>query len=424
MVSWEFVSCVIALLAIFIALCVYVGNSYWNSYRYLAELYYNTLKMGVEHPEFLDPEKTQKYKEIWGPNSKNFFRYDAYAQMCWAHAEDIYATKFLKIIHFKKLYGPLFKRYYELHCVWLHDNASMFPMKGFIEFVESKKWAGYYIRDRTADQLRWDNECYDCDERILSPLSEGVKNPLFDYIDTLDKYTVVADFGCGTGRLVEILSKKKFKKVCGIDYSENMLRIARKRCESPNVEYKSMDITNLSELYEKIDIAFSINSILPRNPNDTPKMIQEIYKALKPGGLFIGILPSFDTVLYLKKLWLEDYFNKLENKRKAKLKSNFPYSMAHWFKKEKNKWKAELETYLEFRKRKLNKRKHLYADDFVNVQRFIHESEIKDLLVDDADFKILHKDKVIYPWEVCKKYNYEYFPGNDEIWDWFVVAKK
>jgi ubiquinone/menaquinone biosynthesis C-methylase UbiE len=275
----------------------------------------------------------------------------------------------------------------------------------------------------TADRLRWDNASCDYDEKILSPFSKGVKNPLFKYIDKLDKDTVVADFGCGTGRLVEILSKKKFKKVCGIDYSGNMLKMAIKRCASLNVEYKNMNITNLSELYEKIDIAFAINSILPIDPNDTPKMIQEIYNALKPGGLFIAILPSFDTILYLKKLWLEDYFNKLESKRKAKLKNNFPYPIANWLKKEKNKWKAELATYLEFRKRKLNMTKHLYVDDFVNVQRFIHENEIRPLL-EKTGFKILYKDKVTYPWKLCKKYNYDYFPGNDEIWDWFVVAKK
>ena len=76
------------------------------------------------------------------------------------------------------------------------------------------------INDHTADRLRWDNIGYVYDEKILTPFSAGVKNPLFDCINKLDRDNVVADFGCGTGRLVEILSKKEFKKVCGIDYSE------------------------------------------------------------------------------------------------------------------------------------------------------------------------------------------------------------
>lgn len=420
MASWA-----VPALTLFVAIIAYIGNSIWNSYRYLAEVYYEILKIGMEHPEFLDPEKTRKYKEIWGPDSKIFFTYGAYAHMCWAHAVDILDAKFYKK-KLKKLYAPTFERYNTLHGVWLRDNGSTFLAKDFLKFVKSNKWRDYYPDDPAVDKLIWDNVCYYYDENVLSPLSKGVENPIFDYIAGLDKDdNIVADFGCGTGRLVEILSKKEFNKVYGIDHSENMLRMAIKRCASPNVEYKNMEMTNLSELYEKIDIAFSINSILPRNPNDTPKMIKEIYETLKPGGRFIAILPSFDAVLYLKKLWSEECLNKLERKREAKLKSKFPYSIANWFKKERDKWEAKRETYSEFRKRKLNKKKHLYAGDFGIVQRFICENEIQGLLGDAGFKKILYKDKVKYSWKLCEKYNYGHFPESDkEIWDWFVVAKK
>lgn len=424
MVSWEMASCFFALLAIIVAVCFYIRNLRWNSYRYLADVYYEILKMGMEHPDFLNPEKTRKYKEIWGPDSKEFFRYGAYAHMCWAHAVDIFGAEFSKET-LKKLYAPTFERYNTLHGVWLRDNGSTFLVKSFLKFVKSNKWRGYYPDDPVVDKLIWDNVCYYYDESVLSPLYEGVENPIFDCIDELDKDNIVADFGCGTGRLVEILSKKEFNKVYGIDHSENMLRMARKRCASPNVEYKNMEMTNLSELYEKIDIAFSINSILPRNPNDTPNMIKEIYETLKPGGKFIAILPSFDAVIDLKELWSKECLNKLERKREAKLKSKFPYSIANWFKKEKNKWEAKRETYSECRKRKLNKKKHLYAGDFGIVQRFICENEIQGLLEDAGFKKILRRAKVKYPWKLCEKYNYGYFPeSGKEIVDYFVVAKK
>jgi len=430
MVSWEMASCFFALLAIIVAVCFYIRNLRWNSYRYLADVYYEILKMGMEHPDFLNPEKTRKYKEIWGPDSKEFFRYGAYAHMCWAHAVDIFGAEFSKET-LKKLYAPTFERYNTLHGVWLRDNGSTFLGKSFLKFVKSNKWRGYYPDDPVVDKLIWDNVCYYYDESVLSPFSDVVDNPIFDRIAELvvelGKDNVVADFGCGTGKLVEILSKE-FNKVYGIDHSENMLRMAIKRCASPNVEYKNMEMMDLSKLYKKIDIAFSINSILPRNPDDTPEMIKEIYKTLKPGGRFIAILPSFDAVLHLKKLWSEDCFNKLERKREAKRRNNFPYSIANWFKKEKNKWEAKRKTYSEFRERKLNETKHLYAGDFGIVQRFIHEEEIQGLLGKAGFKKILYKAKVKYPWKLCEKYNYGYFPisdeENEEIWDWFVVAKK
>lgn len=136
MVSWE-ASWVVPTLTLFVAIMAYMGNSIWNYYRYLAEVYYEILKIGVEHPEFLDPEKTRKYKDWEKSAPEIFFGYGAYAQICWAHAEDIYDTKLSKL-YLRKLYAPTFKRYNELHGVWLRENASMFP-KGFRKFVISLK---------------------------------------------------------------------------------------------------------------------------------------------------------------------------------------------------------------------------------------------------------------------------------------------
>ena len=151
---------VVIVFTLVLAIITYVSNSIWNYYRYLAELYYEILKIGLEHPEFLDPEKTRNYKDAWGSDPENFFSYEAYAQICWAHAEDIYAAKFSKIFA-RKLYAPSLEGYKKLHGVWLRDNASMFPMKGFREFVISLKCRDYYPDDdRIVDQFIWGDEFY------------------------------------------------------------------------------------------------------------------------------------------------------------------------------------------------------------------------------------------------------------------------
>jgi hypothetical protein len=151
MVSWEFISCAIALGTMIVALHFYIKNLIWNSYRYLAEVYYEILKIEIKHPEFLDPEKTRKYKELWGPDSKELFRYEAYAQMCWSFLEDIYApyTASFNKNNSIKLYAPTFERYNTLHGVWLRDNKSMMA-NSFIEFVESKKWEDCYPDDHNS----------------------------------------------------------------------------------------------------------------------------------------------------------------------------------------------------------------------------------------------------------------------------------
>ena len=365
-------------------------------------------------------------------------------------------------------------------------------LPGFVDFVKLNKWRDY-LDKRAADLLRWSNVVEDYDETILNPFLPEVNNPLWDYIENNlneAKQKVVADFGCGNGKFVKFLcEEKKIENVYGIDYSDNMLKSAKKRNKSSylfsidtkfeeklnngsiseelkkefkknrfslpdnasvkkeeekkwaitdekkfiirkeegklniyksNVTFLRMDMTRLEEemgkkeeeIYGKIDIAFSINSILPRNPKDTPIILHEIYNALTPGGIFIAIVPAFDTVLYLKELWYERRIERLKERYK------------HSIKKLGSKLEAIMDTRREFYKcRKLNKRKQLYADDFSNVQRFIHDNKIQDLLK-DAGFELLQKEKVTYPWELCKKYNYDYFPGKEEIWDWFVVAEK
>jgi len=431
--NWQMITAIAAAIAAAgaitaagIAFYVYTEDKKANTYRYLADLYYEILRLGLKYPDFLNPEKTQKYKEAWPSYHHDMYiRYDAYARMCWAHAEDIYDVKFLHFFFkrdFRRLYACTFERYKSLHGVWFQDNIPSFLLHGFVDFVKLNKWRDY-LDEREADLLRWCNVVEDYDERILNPLLPEDNNTLCNYIENNlneAKQKVVADFGCGNGKLIKFLCEEKnFENVYGIDYSDTMLKMAKKRCNSSNVSYKKMDLTNLEEemekleeeIYGEIDIAFSINSILPRNPKDTPIILDEIYKAVKPGGLFIAILLSFDTILYLKELWYKRRIEHLEKRYK------------HSIKKLGSKLKARWDTYREFKRRKLNKRKHLYADDGSNVQRFIHENKIKPLF-NKAGFELKKTEKVTYSWKLCKEYNYECFLGKKDIWYWFVVAKK
>jgi len=96
-ISWQALAAIGAVLAAIIAFAVYVEDKKANTYRYLADLYYEILRIGLKYPDFLDPKRTQKYKEAWPSNPKMYIKYDIYARMCWAHAEDIYAVSFFFI---------------------------------------------------------------------------------------------------------------------------------------------------------------------------------------------------------------------------------------------------------------------------------------------------------------------------------------
>lgn len=67
----------------------------------------------------------------------------------------------------------------------------------------------------------------------------------------------------------------------------------------------------------------------------------------------------------------------------------------------------------------------LYADDGVHPQAY----HAQDTIVEEfkrAGLLITSKlTKVYYPWELTRRFDYGYFPdAEEEIWDWFVVAKK
>jgi SAM-dependent methyltransferase len=392
-----------AIIAVIIALYVYYKNKKWNAYRYLADLYYEILRRGLEHPEFRNPEYTRKYKELRASNPKMYFKYDAYARMCWTHAFDIHDTKELKK-DFISLYLPTIDGYNRLHGVWLLDHTSTFSFN-FIDFVLSYKWREReYLGKYAARWVRWENVVDDFDGEILNPCLKTFEKRLFDCIkddDDIKEYlkkkeVYVADFGCGNEKFIELLHNKfGIDNVHGIDFPDNMLEMAKKGCNLKNNQYlfswdnipgnedeklikflvedigidwaenakigKSNDGTTIS-IYKdeknsakiimvvnkekailkisdgrtrdlkvktdnnklniyKIDIAFSINSILPRNPNAIPIILDEIYKSLTPGGLFIAILPSFDTVLYLKELWYKCRIDDLETLCKFRLKN-------------------------------------------------------------------------------------------------------
>lgn len=57
------------------------------------------------------------------------------------------------------------------------------------------------------------------------------------------------------------------------------------------------------------------------------------------------------------------------------------------------------------------------------VQKYFYRDEIK-YLFKKTGLKIKTIEKLCYSWEHCRKHNYDYFPGEAELYDWLVVAKK
>lgn len=98
------------------------------------------------------------------------------------------------------------------------------------------------------------------------------------------------DLGCGTGRMTLELAKRG-RDMTGVDYSPEMLDIAREEADKlgiDNVLWLCQDMREF-ELYGTVDVATccldSINHL--SSPKDLDKCLKLVHNYLAPNGLFI-----------------------------------------------------------------------------------------------------------------------------------------
>ena len=93
----------------------------------------------------------------------------------------------------------------------------------------------------------------------------------------------ILDVGCGSGVKSEILEKKGMK-VTGIDFSEKMLEIAKRRVSNGN--FQLVDLYNLSDFHEKFDGIFAQAVLLHIPKKDVGEIVLSLKEKLNSGGYF------------------------------------------------------------------------------------------------------------------------------------------
>lgn len=107
----------------------------------------------------------------------------------------------------------------------------------------------------------------------------------------------ILDIATGTGDLAINLSKTSATKIIGLDISEGMLTVGRKKVKAKNLDHKIQLVTGDSEdlpfednSFDAITVAFGI-----RNFMNLEKGLSEILKVLKPNGIFVILETSMPT---------------------------------------------------------------------------------------------------------------------------------
>lgn len=176
------------------------------------------------------------------------------------------------------------------------------------------------------DQARaWSDSAARYDDEFLDPFRDHVDNPLLKMILEIDPETArtmhVADLGCGTGPLLPHLIDR-FGKVYALDFAAEMLTACRKRLgakKAAKIAFLNRAMHELDDLNGTLDLAFSVNSLVMPDLRVVNKTLGNIWQSLKPGGKFMGVVPSVDGIhhhtLMLWDAYLDDGYAMEEAER-------------------------------------------------------------------------------------------------------------
>ena len=113
----------------------------------------------------------------------------------------------------------------------------------------------------------------------------------------------ILDIATGTGDLAIMLSKTNADKIIGLDISPGMLEIGKKKIKAQNLEDKIELVMGDSEqlpfkdgYFDAITVGFGV-----RNFENLEKGLSEIYRVLKPKGIFVVLETSQPAKFPLKQ---------------------------------------------------------------------------------------------------------------------------
>jgi ubiquinone/menaquinone biosynthesis C-methylase UbiE len=115
------------------------------------------------------------------------------------------------------------------------------------------------------------------------------------------------DVPCGQGRHAHLLAEAGYE-VDGLDYSANLLAVARKRGTAKNLRYTRGDMRKMPARWTKrFDAVFNLFTSFGffAHPSDDARVIREFARVLKPGGTLVWHGGNRDGVMarFLPRDW-------------------------------------------------------------------------------------------------------------------------
>jgi demethylmenaquinone methyltransferase/2-methoxy-6-polyprenyl-1,4-benzoquinol methylase len=138
---------------------------------------------------------------------------------------------------------------------------------------------------------------YDNLNRVISfGIDIKWRNKVVEIVGNTNPISIL-DIATGTGDLAINLTKTNASKIIGLDISDGMLNVGRKKIEKLQLNNRiemvladSEKIPFSDHSFNAITVAFGV-----RNFENLEKGLSEIYRVLKPGGIFVVLETSIPT---------------------------------------------------------------------------------------------------------------------------------
>ena len=132
----------------------------------------------------------------------------------------------------------------------------------------------------------FDGQAAEYDQRDTYYYSQNGKISCRDIAQQLQgvPYKALLDVGCGTGFLIDMLAEQKSASYCGLDLSDEMIRVARDKA-IPGAEFIVGSADKLPYPDEAFDIVACSQSF--HHYPYPEKAMREAKRVLKRGGLYI-----------------------------------------------------------------------------------------------------------------------------------------
>lgn len=134
-------------------------------------------------------------------------------------------------------------------------------------------------------------------------LQTEVGKRLFSRLDLLKPpHQMILDLGTGTGGLTPFIKNQyPDANILNIDFSAELLKINQKK--NPGIQIICADAYQLPIKNQQVDMVIS-NLMVQWCCEDLPRLLTEISRVLKPGGLFLFSTFGPSTLFELKNSWL------------------------------------------------------------------------------------------------------------------------